>query len=153
MVNSPNFTPKFIEDLCDWIAEGKSVRSFCRANEAYKPSTICSWLVQDEAFAEQYTRAMEMRGDAKFEDIDDFIEDLKTGKQDAATTRVLIDAVKWQAGKLKPKKYGDSTTLKGDKDHPLGSFTLASLFNEISQSATDLPSNAAIFEESNMATE
>jgi len=119
MVNSPNFTPQFIKDLCEWIAEGKSVRAYCRANPVYKSPTICLWLTQDAVFAEQYTRAMEMRGDSKFEDIDDIMDDLKAGKIDSQQARVLIDAVKWQAGKLKPKKYGDSTTLKGDPENPL----------------------------------
>lgn len=98
------------------MAEGKSVRSYCRANPIYKPSTICLWLTQDADFAEQYARAGEIRGDAKFEAIDDILEDLKAGKIDAQTARVLIDAVKWQAGKLKPKKYGDSA--KGTPEDP-----------------------------------
>ena len=101
------------------MAEGKSVRAYCREYPDYKSSTICLWLSQDEDFAEQYARACEMRGDAKFEDTDEIMEELRQGKIDAATARVLIDTVKWQAGKLKPKKYGDSTFLRGDKENPL----------------------------------
>jgi hypothetical protein len=33
--------------------------------------------------------------------------------------RLRVDARKWVAAKLKPKKYGERTTITGDADNPL----------------------------------
>ena len=33
--------------------------------------------------------------------------------------RLRVDSRKWIAAKLKPKKYGDRTTLAGDKENPV----------------------------------
>jgi hypothetical protein len=106
-------TQEFVTDLCDWMANGKSVRAYCRANPDYKPSTICGWLIDYPDFKEQYARAINMRADAKFDMVDDVVEDMRGGKIDAQMARVEIDAIKWQAGKMNPKRYGD----KLDLDH------------------------------------
>ena len=39
--------------------------------------------------------------------IDDYIDQVKTGKLDANAGRVVIDAEKWQASKEQPQRYGD----------------------------------------------
>ncbi len=104
-------TDAFIESLCDWMAEGNSVRAYCRVNTQYKPSTICTWLNEYEDFAEQYARAINMRADAKFDKIDDVIEDMRSKVVDPQMARVEIDAIKWQAGKMSPKKYGEKVDL------------------------------------------
>jgi hypothetical protein len=104
-------TDTFITDLCDWMADGKSVRAYCRANPHYKPSTICTWLNEYPDFAEHYTRAINMRADAKFDKIDDVIDEMRVKTIDPQMARVEIDAIKWQAGRMNPKKYGDKLNL------------------------------------------
>jgi hypothetical protein len=110
-------TDQFITDLCDWIADGKSVRSYCRENPEYKPSTIVLWADTFPDFAEQYTRANLLRADSKFDKIDDVIEDMRKQTIDPQMARVEIDAIKWQSGKLQPKKYGEKidVTTGGEK--------------------------------------
>jgi hypothetical protein len=56
-----------------------------------------------------YARAREHRAEARADRIDDYIEQLLTGKLDANVARVAIDAEKWQASKEQPKRFGDRT--------------------------------------------
>lgn len=107
-------TDAFITDLCDHMADGKSVRAYCREHPEYKPSTICNWLLQYPDFTEQYARAINMRADAKFDKIDDVVEDMRAKTIDPQMARVEIDAIKWQAGKMNSKKYGDKVDVTSD---------------------------------------
>ena len=58
-------------------------------------------------FNVDYTRARESRADWRANEMDQEIQDLKSGKVDWQTARLSIDNHKWQAGKEKPKYYGD----------------------------------------------
>lgn len=127
-------TQAFIDDLCDWMADSKSVRAYCRVNPEYKPSSICRWLAEFSDFAEQYARAINMRADAKFEKIDDVIEDMRSGIIDATMARVEIDAIRWQSGKMNSKKYGD----KVQQEHS-GSVSLSGILGEIDGRTSSLP--------------
>lgn len=73
---------------------------------------------------EYYARARECRADTRFESVDQITNELRSGLIDHNQARVMIDAIKWQTGKEKPKIYGDSITHKGDASAPL-SITLA----------------------------
>ena len=134
------FTPEMGERVCALIAEGFSLRKIERlrneAGEKTMPAarTILRWLAtQDvdpkegeevkvrpfDAFRQQYARAREARADARFESIDDIVARMLAGKINDRQARVAIDALKWQAGKENAKRFGDSVTVKGDKDNPL----------------------------------
>lgn len=84
--------------------------------------TIMTWLndKKDNSFSENYARAKQSQADILAEEIiaiaDDSANDYKideaTGRkiidqETANRSRLRIDARKWYAGKLRPKKYGD----------------------------------------------
>lgn len=81
-------------------------------------STIFKWLASNEEFAEQYARAKEAQADAMADEIVD-IADGDNGA-DPQRDRLRVDARKWVAAKLKPKKYGDKldVTSGGEKLAP-----------------------------------
>lgn len=131
-------TDSFIQDLCDWMADGNSVRAYCRKYTQYKPSTICTWLNEYPDFTEQYARAINMRADAKFDKIDEVIDDMRTKVVDPQMARVEIDAIKWQAGKMNPKKYGDSLDMtSGGEKLKSFSFNVRELVNADRPENTD----------------
>jgi hypothetical protein len=77
-----------------------------------------------------YTQAKEEQADTLAEEIQDIADQMpmevtdKDGntKFDPAYInwmRLRVDARKWTASKLKPRKYGDRVELAGDKDNPL----------------------------------
>jgi hypothetical protein len=125
------FTETVGDRICERIAEGESLRTICRDEGMPAMSTVFKWLAANEAFSEQYARAREAQADALFEDILPIADDGRNDwmeKQDAEggnagwrengealrRSQLRIDARKWMASKLKPKKYGEKLDLNVD---------------------------------------
>lgn len=116
--------------ILDRIANGESLRSVCRSEGMPATSTVMEWMAEDAAVAEQYARAMVARADYHFEkcieiasqrpemvDADEGGDtNHKAGgsRMDTgcvAWQRLQLDAHKWAASKLAPKKYADKLDL------------------------------------------
>jgi hypothetical protein len=106
-------TPELFDAICDRIADGISLRTICDADDMPHRATVLRWLddKQHEAFATKYARAREAQGDVMDEKILS-VADACT-PETAAADRVKIDAYKWRASKLAPKKYGDKLAVVG----------------------------------------
>ena len=78
--------------------------------------TLSKWLREDAELAKQYAHAREAQGDVYADRVIDTAMDTSLDPQ---TARVRIDALKWAAGKRKPKVYGDKIALGGDPEQPL----------------------------------
>jgi hypothetical protein len=92
-------------------------------------STIYEWLLRHPSFAEQYTRAREEQADTLADEIieiadeqpeiivvtdrDGKVIDHKLDSAFLLWQKNRIEARKWTAMKLKPKKYGDRVALEG----------------------------------------
>lgn len=63
--------------------------------------------------ANQYAESLSALAHAQAEQLEVAIEDMRSGKIDAAMARVEIDARKWFASKFLPKRYGDKVALTG----------------------------------------
>jgi hypothetical protein len=129
------FTPSLAMRICQAIAEGKSLRSVCLMDGMPHISTVLDWVNCRPEFAEQYARAREARADMLAEDMIHIADTpclgvktetsekgVKTIQGDMVEHRKLqIDARKWNAARMAPKKYGDKseTTLKGDAMAPV----------------------------------
>lgn len=81
--------------------------------------TLFRWLRTHDEFRQQYTLAKEESADAYSEDIVDIADNLTDAQGKLITeadnvavnhARLRIEARKWTASKLKPKKYGDKVT-------------------------------------------
>ena len=97
------YSQKWADLICDLVIDGKSLRTICLADDMPSRSAVMKWLIDHEDFAHQYARAREAQQDTYAEEI---IHIADTEK-DSNKARVMIDARKWHAGKLAPKKYGD----------------------------------------------
>lgn len=104
MPRAIEFKQNVADAICEAIADGKSLRSICKQSNMPTTSTVCKWLSVVPSFAEQYTRAREMQADALADEITD-IADETTG--DPQRDRLRVEARKWVAAKLKPRKYGE----------------------------------------------
>ncbi len=124
------FDQDIADTICERLADGESLRTICADEAMPGRTTIFKWLGQFDAFANQYARAREAQADALFDDIieiaDDGTNDWMERKNadgesigwaengEALRRSVLrVDARKWIAGKLGPKKYGEKTLLTG----------------------------------------
>jgi hypothetical protein len=130
-----SFTQDIAEVICTRIAEGESLRDICKDDDMPTRMTIYRWLQADPVFCDQYTRAREDQADTLADEImaiADETPDLNPilDKHGALIEIQLhsaylqwqkqrIDARKWTAMKLKPKKYGDRQILAGDSEAPL----------------------------------
>jgi len=103
------FTPVLVERVCSLIASGKSLRAIGDMPDMPTAETVRTWLHRDAEFSGQYARACEARAEHYAEEIID-IADTETDPQRA---RNRIDARKWTAVKLLPKKYGDRVDVTG----------------------------------------
>ncbi len=127
MGRPPEFTQEIADIICERIAEGESLRSICRDDDMPSCGTVCKWLSKRPIFVEQYARARDAQADVIFDEILDISDNpvigitTKTNSDGGVETtegdmiahrRLQIDARKWMAGKLRPKKYGDKTTIE-----------------------------------------
>jgi hypothetical protein len=93
--------------ICREIAEGSSLKAICARHDVPSRETIYQWLADDSAFSDKYVRAREDQADFYADEIIDIADT----EPDANKARVRIDARKWKASKLQPKKYGDKVDL------------------------------------------
>ena len=109
--------PKVVADICEDISKGKSLRWCCEQEGRPHLNSFLDWIEADEALRQQYTRARARQADYL---ADELIEIVDT-EDDPARARVRMDARKWAAGKMAPKKYGDKVDVKhsGDADNPV----------------------------------
>lgn len=104
------FTQETADAICEHIADGKSLRSYCNQEGAPSKSAVMKWLSERPTFADQYARAREMMADSHHDDIVDISDDKTI---DPAHKRLMLDARKWSASKLAPRKYGERLELAG----------------------------------------
>ena len=104
------FTQATADLICERIATGESLRFICRAEDMPDKATVLRWLQSDERleFRDQYARAREAQADHYFDAIIEIADD---DTLDVNRSRLMVDARKWAAGKLRPKVYGDKMDL------------------------------------------
>ena len=95
--------------ICERLATGESLRSICRDDDMPSLASIFLWLAKHPEFSEQYTRAREAQAEAHADRIVEIADD---DTIDPNHKRIMVDARKWVASKLKPKRYGDKVDLE-----------------------------------------
>lgn len=121
-----SYSEELAASILERLADGESLRSICDDDDMPDKSTVFRWLTANDTFRDQYALAREAQADALFDDVlaiaDDgrndwmkrkFGEDERWVENGEALRRsqIRIDARKWMAGKLKPKKYGEKLDL------------------------------------------
>lgn len=113
--------------ICERLADGESLRAICDSEDMPNKATVFRWLAAHKEFSDQYARARESQADALFDDIlsiaddgrNDWMEQLndrgeafgwKENGESLRRSALRVDARKWMAGKLRPKKYGEKIT-------------------------------------------
>ena len=104
------FNQETADAICDRIAAGESLRFLCHGEGMPNKATVMRWLQSDEhlEFRDQYARAREAQADHYFDAIIEIADDETL---DVNRSRLMVDARKWAAGKLRPKVYGDKIDL------------------------------------------
>lgn len=113
------YTVEMADRICAAIASGGNLNQIASKDGVPSREAIYTWLREKSEFSDKYARAREDRADWRSDRIDDIVRRMIDGEIDANVARVAIDAEKWQAGKEKPKGYGDKITVGGDAESPL----------------------------------
>lgn len=113
--------------ICSRLADGESLRNICEDQHLPSARTVHRWLNENEDFRQQYAHAREAQADHLFDEILDITDDGRNdwmerrGEEDAGwvtngeniqRSKLRVDARKWMAGKLRPKKYGDKQEIE-----------------------------------------
>jgi hypothetical protein len=133
------FSKEIADRICEELStSSKSLRTICKQEGMPSIRTVMNWLSEGSKssitndlseFVQQYARAREAQADFLAEEIieiaDDGSNDLMTiqkgdnsyeveNKEVTNRSKLRVDARKWIASKLKPKKYGDKVDLNTD---------------------------------------
>lgn len=120
--------------ICERLADGESLKAMCAEEDMPSRSTVFKWLANpaNKQFVDMYTRAREEQADALFDEILAISDDGRNdwmARMDAEEenlgwrengealrrSQLRIDARKWAAAKLMPRKYSDK--LQIDANH------------------------------------
>jgi len=102
-----DYTTKLGEEICRRVREGETFESIAKDPTMPSKNTLYVWRRKHQEFDDEYARAREERADSRFDEISEIKRQLLDGDIKSDVARVAIDALKWQAGKELPKKYGD----------------------------------------------
>lgn len=127
MARPSKYSQQLADAICELLVDGKSLRTICSTAKMPSRSTVIRWLAENEAFRNHYARARELQADTLAEEILDIADKAVLGerlKKDGKgkvlerqtgdmveRSKLMIDARKWYAGKLQPKKYGERVAL------------------------------------------
>ncbi len=113
------YKPDTADRICAELAIGRPLSKICKDHDMPDLSTVYRWLRTYPQFSEAYARAREDQADTFADEIIEIADD-STGdaeidengrrRMDAefvARSRLRVDARKWIAAKLKPKKFSD----------------------------------------------
>lgn len=125
---STDYNQETAVKICTWIAEGKSLVSFCKQEDTPHISTVYRWIASNEVFRETYTQARADQADTLADQILDIADDksndvsvgpdgiTKPNPENVQRSKLRVEARKWAAAKLKPVKYGDKIDVTSDNE-------------------------------------
>jgi histidinol phosphatase-like PHP family hydrolase len=122
------FDQTVADTICSRLANGEGLRTICKTEGMPDPRTIYRWLEDNEPFRQQYARSRELQADTLFDEILEIADDAQNdwverehfqgddkspqlNGEAVARARLRIDSRKWMAGKLRPKKYGETVDI------------------------------------------
>lgn len=109
------YTPELGKEICDTIAESNiGLYGILKLNPHWPCyNAIYEWIADNrEGFGDMYAKAKEAQADYLVDDILTIIDKPETfiengvERNDVAMMRLKVDSLKWQAMKLKPRRWG-----------------------------------------------
>lgn len=101
------FTDELALEICERIANGRSLRSVCLDKDMPHMATVMRWIDDNSEFCEQYRRACEDRETTHFEEMLTIADEVLPETAEVARAKLRIDTRKWVLARMNPKKYSD----------------------------------------------
>lgn len=140
------YSDALADDICQRLINGESLNAICKSDGMPSHFAVFSWIERNPAFAAKYARARELQAEKYAEEIvaiadeaeNDTITDEygneKVNHEVVARARLRVDARKWVAAKLLPKKYGEK--IEQEVKHGV-SDDLAAILNRVRSRSND----------------
>lgn len=122
---------KAVEDiLFGRLSDGEALKAICQDPGMPVPATVYKRIMDDDEFAQLYSRAREVQADNIADEILEIADDGRNdwmerhGKdaegwllngEHTARSRLRIDSRKWYLEKIAPKKYGSAMRIEGEQ--------------------------------------
>lgn len=97
----------FAEEICAWIAAGKTLRDYCRQEGKPGWDTIYNWAKADAEFGRRFARAREDGQDVMSEQCVELADLQPADQTEVQWRRLQIDTRLKLLAKWNPRKYGD----------------------------------------------
>lgn len=104
------YTEQKGKDICKMLESGLTLTQITQLPDMPHISTVYDWQDAFPDFAESYARARSRQADT----LASKVLDEAMNSHDAQIGRLRIDALKWTASKLAPKKYGDKVEIESN---------------------------------------
>lgn len=98
------YHPQVAGLICRRLVGGMTLDEACDLPGLPVSQTVFDWIERYPQFADAYRRARMLQAHRRFDQVWEIAQAATPGTAFAA--RVKIDAARWQAGKLAPKRYG-----------------------------------------------
>lgn len=146
-----DYSQEVADAICERLADGESLRAICRDEAMPSKASVFRWLGIHKEFSDQYARAREEQAESFADEMvaisdeectmvraekhgtkaddDEGNTEVVFDATAVARNRLRIDARKWVASKLKPKKYGEKTSheVSGPDGGPVQTITSVKL--------------------------
>lgn len=121
MAGAPTkFTQELFDDICEMVSNSERGLVYICKDKGIKTNTFYDWIAKDVELMNKYARAKELQAEYMAEQIlniadqsenDDLIDEesgnVRQNSEWINRSRLRVDARKWLASKLLPKKFGD----------------------------------------------
>lgn len=122
VVRRPFSDDHYLEDMCAFIGDGGSLRSWA-TQTGHAPESVVRWIQADAERQRTYREARKMQADAHIDGLielaDSPIPTDAFGRTDSAAVqqlRLKVDTRKWVAAKFYPSLYGDRVAVDANID-------------------------------------
>lgn len=123
------YSPDVVEEICARLESGEPLEEICRDEKMPSSRAVNDWqngVVSSvpKSVSAAIARAREIGYDTIANKTRSVARGLEGSTGDVARDKLIIETDLKLLAKWMPKRYGDSTTIRGDKDNPI-EFTLA----------------------------
>ena len=116
------YTAEIADEICERLAAGEGLNAICKDQHMPTEKAVRLWVDEDrDGFSPRYVRAREMQAEHWASEIVQIADSVRQGatSEEVNAARLAVDARKWIASKILPKRYGDRMTVEGNPDQPL----------------------------------